>query len=78
MKRVKNKIESFWKALPEDTTIEELAEGLIVNFEFEGKLYEVNTKVSTGFRCRSMDSAYESWDRLAQNAEVKEKLNDNK
>jgi len=71
MKRVKNKIESFWKALPDGTTIEQLAEGLIVNFEFEGKLYEVDTKVSTGFRCRSMDLAYEKWDRLAQNAEVK-------
>ena len=70
-KQVENKIESFWEALPSGTTIEELAEGRIVNFEFEGKLYEVDTKLSTGFRCRSLDLAYEKWDRLAQNAEVK-------
>jgi hypothetical protein len=56
-------LDAFYNALPDGTTLEDLAEGMIIKFEYKHQNYTVDTKVGSGFRCISMDSIYDEIER---------------
>jgi hypothetical protein len=70
-----SKVEAFWDAMPDGTTIDQCADGITVDFKFEGKQYSVDTKLSGRVRTMSIQSYYDALDRAALNAEPKVQTN---
>ena len=57
-------LESFWEAVPDSVTIEEMADGIDVTFIFKGKSYTVNTLIKHA-RTKSFETCYKIWDNRA-------------
>lgn len=62
------KVEAFWDAVPDDTTLEQIADGMDVTFEYEGKTYQINTKVLEHPRIHPIYRYYETLDAAVSNA----------
>lgn len=68
-------IMAFWDAVPEALTIEAMAEGMIVEFEYLGNKYRISTKADKGYRTKAMSDYYkEIEDRAYFSVKDREKM----
>ena len=58
-------IDSFWSAVPDDVTWDDMAEGITVNFNVGFEQYSLYTGAGDGFRTRSFMGYRESLERKA-------------
>ena len=49
---------AFWDAVPDETTLDDMANGIVINFQFDDKHYSLNTAVVKNPRASSIDAYY--------------------
>ena len=55
-KRLTKLYKVIFKAIPDDATFDDLADGIIINFTFEGEKYTFSSKICPHPRCTPIDT----------------------